>query len=602
MRFGWTAVFSVVFFLLLSLPHDLHSAGLPSSPDVAAAPAFDGPAELPRVYVKSKLKDTPAPGRVHLVEASANLQNAIDEVKCGETLKLQAGATFSGKFRFPKKSCDDAHWVIIRSSASDNEFPPEGTRITPCYAGVASLPGRPDFHCVSSKNVMAKIVFDDKGDSGPIVFVSGANHYRLIGLEITRARPEVHLRDLIATDDRDSIADHLIFDRIWLHGTPTDETKSGLHLSGVTYAAIIDSYVSDVHCIAGQGSCTDAQAVNGGTGDSPGGPYKIVNNFLEASGQSILFGGAGGSTTPSDIEIRGNHLFKPLIWKMGTPSFVASYTGKPFIVKNHFELKNAQRVLFEGNLLENSWGGFTQTGFSIVLMPANQGGHCPECRVTDITIRYNLVRHVASAFDIGNVTGKQQAPSSGGERYSIHDILVDDIDGEAYTGFGSFAIILSKAPPLKSVHFDHITAFPQRALVSLVNRGPKIDDFQISNSIFTAGDRQIVGGGGGDENCAKGRDDPANILKNCFSSAIFTNNLIIGGMGGWPAGNLSAKNAKDAGLRDFKDGRNGDYRLCRGKEDGGNCVKPSPALSKGTDGKSLGADIEAIEKLVGGIT
>jgi hypothetical protein len=600
MRFGLTAVALVTFFLILGVPSNLRSESGPSTSAGTAPPRFDGPAELPRAYVNTDLKDTPASGPVRLVGETDNLQNAIDGAKCGDTLKLQAGATFSGKFRLRQKPCDDAHWIIIRSSASDDKLPPEGTRITPCYAGVASLPGRPDFHCASPKNVMAKIVFDDKGDNGPILLDPGANHYRLMGLEITRAKPEAHLRHLISTGDTDAIADHLIFDRIWLHGTPTDETKDGLHLSGVTYAAIVDSYVSDLHCIAGQGSCTDAQAVNGGTGKSPGGPYKITNNFLEASGQSIMFGGGGGSTTPSDIEIRGNHLFKPILWRKGTPGFVASYTGNAFIVKNHFELKNAQRVLFEGNILENCWGGFTQTGFSIVLTPGNQGGHCPECHVSDITIRYNLIRHVASALNIGNVAGKQ-APSSGGERYSIHDLLVDDIDGEAYTGFGNFAMIISRAPPLKSVHIDHVTAFPQRAILSVINLGPKIEDFQVSNSIFTAGRRQVLGGGGGPANCAQNRDDPSAILRNCFSNAIFSNNLIIGGMGGWPPGNVLVKDAKDAEFHDFKGGREGDYHLCREKGDGGNCAKPSPVLTKSSDGKAMGADIEAIEKATAGI-
>ena len=38
---------------------------------------------------------------------------------------------------------------------------------------------------------------------------------------------------------------------------------------------------------------------------------------------------------------------------------------RPLADKNLFELKNAQRVLFEGNILENSWGGFSQRGFAI---------------------------------------------------------------------------------------------------------------------------------------------------------------------------------------------------------------------------------------------
>jgi len=47
----------------------------------------------------------------------------------------------------------------------------------------------------------------------------------------------------------------------------------------------------------------------------------------------------------------------------GQPGFVGGRDGNPFIVKNHFELKNAIRVLFEANVLENTWGGFPKRGF-----------------------------------------------------------------------------------------------------------------------------------------------------------------------------------------------------------------------------------------------
>ncbi|MGH9513716.1 MAG: hypothetical protein ACRD2U_16425 [Terriglobales bacterium] len=570
--------------------------------DAAQAARFDGPAELPRVYVQSSVSATPAPGRVLEVHASDNLQTAIDGAKCGDTLKLEAAATFRGVFRLPAKPCDDSHWIIIRTSAPDASLPPEGTRISPCYAGVASLPGRPDFHCATAKNVLAKIEFDGDGGSGPILFLPHANHYRLIGLEITRGNPQFHVRNLIQPKNPEDTADHLVFDRLWLHGTAEDETKGGIHLSGTTFVAVVDSYFTDFHCIARKGSCTDAQAINGGGGDEPGGPYKIANNFLEASGQSIMFGGAPGTTTPADMEIRGNYLFKPMFWKPGQPDFSGSYTGDPYIVKNNFELKNAQRVLFENNVLENCWGGFTQKGFSIVLTPVNQGGKCPKCRVTDVTIRYNEIRHVGGALNIATATGSHFV-SSGGERYSIHDLLVDDIDGAKYGGPGSFAFIISVAPPLKSIHMDHITAFPERAILSVINRGPEIEDFAVSDSIFSAGERQLMGAGGGPTNCAQARDDPGTVLKNCFANASFTNNLIIGGTGNWPHGNILVKRATDAGLRDFKGGQNGDYHLCRGKEDGADCAKASPALNRGTDGKALGADIEGIdiEKAISGV-
>src|ERR1700691_1079065 len=72
----------------------------------------------------------------------------------------------------------------------------------------------------------------------------------------------------------------------------------------------------------------------------------------------------------ADIEIRCNHLFKPMFWMQGQPGFKAP----AFIVKNHFELKNAQRVLFDSNILDDNWGGFSQHGYSILLTPKNHDG------------------------------------------------------------------------------------------------------------------------------------------------------------------------------------------------------------------------------------
>ena len=85
----------------------------------SAGSKFDGPAELPRVYVKSSLADTPAASRVRLVKDGDNLQEALDNANCGDTLKLQAGATFQGMYRLPGKPCDNAHWIIVRTSADD---------------------------------------------------------------------------------------------------------------------------------------------------------------------------------------------------------------------------------------------------------------------------------------------------------------------------------------------------------------------------------------------------------------------------------------------------------------------------------------------------
>ena len=585
----WSCLFVA---LSLSAGATAQSTAPPANPA-----KFDGPAELPRVYVKSSVADTPAPGKVRLVKTEGSLQDALDSAACGDTIELEAGAVFPGDFLLPKKPCDDAHWIIIRTTAPDQALPPEGTRLTPCYAGVASLPGRPDFHCGSTKNVMAKLVLG-KGMSGPIAFADGANHYRFVGLEVTRDSPGASIVDLAGPKGHVA-ADHIIFDRVWMHGTPHDETRRGLFLSGTTYMAVVDSYFSDFHCTAME-SCVDSQTISGASGDLPMGPFKIVNNFLEASGENILLGGAAATSTPSDIEIRRNHMFKPAIWMAGQPGFVGGNNGKPFIVKNDFELKNAQRVLFEGNILENSWGGFSQPGISILLTAKNPNSMCPACRVNDITIRYCRISHVGGGFNIANVPGAGGSTAAAGERYSIHDVVVEDIDGRKYNGFGTFLILISNTPTLKSVKMDHITVTSSRVFMNMGIKNGKMQDFTFTNNLIGESEKEITSTGGGLQNCTfqPDRQTPAGVLQNCMSSYKFTNNAIVNGFGGWPAGNFYPKGTKDVGFVEAENGT-AELRLCRPKDS--RCKSPSKYAAAGTDGKDIGADIEQIDSATKGV-
>src|SRR5205814_867913 len=101
----------------------------------------------------------------------------------------------------------------------------------------------------------------------------------------------------------------------------------------------------------------------------------IVNNHLEGSGENIMFGGVDPGVTnltPSDIEIRLNHFFKPTSWK------------GVWTVKNLFELKHAQRVLIESNIFENNWQD-AQAGTAISMKTVNQNGFCTWCVTQDIT-------------------------------------------------------------------------------------------------------------------------------------------------------------------------------------------------------------------------
>ena len=541
---------------LFTYPIDHDRDRLAQQNSTASQPAqrgnFDGPAELPRERVASSLRDTPSSGKTILVHAGEDPSQAVSRASCGDIVQLQAGATFH-RLALPQKSCDDSHWIIVRTSAPDSSLPSETSRLTPCFAGVAALTGRPAYSCLAPKNVLARLEFDGKGGSGPVILAAGANHYRLIGLEIMRSDSSSVVYNLIGTEN--GSADHLIFDRLWVHGTAQSETVRGIMLSHVRHAAVIDSYFSDFHCIAKTGACVDSQAIAGGTADDASGPFKIDNNYLEAAGEGVMFGGGEATATPRDIEIRHNLFFKPMIWMKDQTNFIGGRDGNPFIVKNLFELKNAQRVLFENNVLQNTWGGFTQTGFAVLLSPRNQaeGGRnvCPACEVLDVTIRNVEISHVASGFQIANGLSDNNGAAKDGGRYSIHDVVVDDMDPDKYGGFGAFAQIStapgdSPAPRLHDVSIHHVTAFPPRTLFIVGGpvSGPRMAGLSITHNLFAAGARPLVSTGGGPQiNCAAQADAKGveRVLRDCFSSFVFEHNVIVGGGGGWPKGNQFAK-------------------------------------------------------------
>ena len=554
----------------------------------------DGPATLPGTCVYTALSGTPSPGAVTQVAAGSDLQTALNNAKCGDTLMLESGAAWTtGQLLFPAKKCTDSNWITIRTDAPDSVLPAEGTRMTPCYAGVSSLPGRPALNCSSTQNVLARIEFTGGNDSGPLVFENGATHYRFIGIEVTKHLAGMYVNAL-ASSANGAAFDHIVFDRVWFHGGALDETTRGIQLSGGSYVAVIDSYFSDFHCKS-MGKCTDSQAITGGIGSIAGGTYKIVGNFLESSAENVLFGGSGGTSTPADIEIRRNHFFKPMTWLSGQPGFI----GVTFTVKNHLEFKNAQRVLVEGNIMENTWGGFSQSGFSVLFTPKNDG-YCTVCKVTDITYRFNTISHVGGAFQLANVMNAAGFTALDGQRYSIHDVVADDISGTKYAGFGVFALVETQynstlVPLLQNLAFDHVTAFPDKMMLNVGGAvSPRMANFTLTNSIVSAG-LYPVWSTGGTANCAHS-DVPVTVLETCFSPLSFSGNVVIGQpssykSSSWPTGNTFVSTATGVGFTSFNGGNGGNYQLSSSSQ-----FKSAAPL-----GLDPGADISAIEQLTAGV-
>lgn len=341
----------------------------------------DGPSSLPNRCMNTATANTPASGPVKTVCASGcdftTVNAALTAASCGWIIQVKAKnggsqASYAG-FTLPAKSCTASNWIWIETDLTAS-LPAEGSRISPAWVNIPSLTGRPPYSQPGTAGIyLPKIICSV---SNCIDRAVGANFYRLIGLEITSTAGAPAITALI----RSTSTDHIIWDRVLVHGGNSSVGQSrdvivrGWDWGSSTNQALIDSYVYDFHAI-GQ---DNQDVLLGGCSAAAEGPFKVVDNFLEAAGENLFSGGCGvGATTatPTDFEIRRNHIFKPLFWQVqrgGSPN--PGYFGTNFTVKNSFELKNANRVLMEGNIYENSWSGQAdQTGYFIQLGAKNQG-------------------------------------------------------------------------------------------------------------------------------------------------------------------------------------------------------------------------------------
>jgi hypothetical protein len=347
----------------------------------AARPADDtapAPAELPRVTVTTTY---PAGGRTVRVGANANLQSALDAARPGDVLLLPPGATYVGNFALRNKGqtprgAPAGGWIVVRTDVPDAALGAAGTRMTPSRAASLRL---------------ARIM--SPNNESAVGTEAGAHHWLFTGLEIGATAAARQINTLVrfgtgADEQRtiSSVPHHLVVDRSYLHGNPTLDLRRCMTFNSAT-TAVVDSWLTECHS-----NNSDSQAVLGYNG---GGPFKIENNYLAAGHEVVLFGGGDPAIIemlPSDIEVRHNHITRPLAWR------------KKWQVKNLFETKNVRRLLVEGNVLENNWSD-AQVGFAFVLKSENQDGRAPWSTSSDITVRYNRIRNTGSVFNLAGSSG-----------------------------------------------------------------------------------------------------------------------------------------------------------------------------------------------------
>jgi hypothetical protein len=335
------------------------------------------------------------------IKPGDNLQTAVNNAKFGDVIVLEAGATYSGPLMLPDKgpgTGTDKDYITIQTSDLAG-IAAEGERIDPTLHS-KSMP-----KIVSPNNQVA------------VGTAPQAHHYKFIGIEFQPAANADYVYNVIDLGASDyktlsQFPHHLIFDRCYVHTTGLNKARRGFALnSGETW--VINSYVSG---FAGAGD--ETQAVAGWNGP---GPFHIINNFLQAGGEVVFFGGTDPSIqglVPSDIEIRRNYLHRPAEW-----------AGRATI-KGTFELKNARKVVVDGNVLESE---ILATAF--VITTRNQYGKAPWSTIEDVEITNNIVRHASTGINFMGTDNEHSSQTAKRIRIANNlflDIIPDDPHNIAY--------------------------------------------------------------------------------------------------------------------------------------------------------------------------
>jgi hypothetical protein len=594
--------------------------------------------------------------------AFSDFQLALDAAEPGDTILLRAGETFVGNFVLPVKPGAGPP-ILVRSDASDTGLPGAGTRLVP--------DGYPGSN--TDRTLLARLrgVGGTWRTTAVLQAAPGAHHYRLQFLEF----------DGIAMDGWETIVDlgnnsreqatldavpyAIVLDRIFVHGHPTKGQKRCVSVNGR------DLEVRNSYIVGCSSFAFDAQAIAGFNGP---GPVRIINNYLEASGENVMFGGADpeiAGLVPSDIEIRRNHFSKPLAWRdpilptPSSPSVVATVgggslgagthyftvvavleaaseialsaasspravsvgggaavtltwntvpgadryriyrgtsllgqdryletsaattsltysgsgeregvppvTGRRWSVKNLLELKNAQRVLIDGNIFEHIWPA-SQQGYAILLTPRNDDGTAPWSVVRDVTFTNNIIRHASGGIII--LGDDYIHPSQRTERITIRNNLVYDLSG-AWGGSSNF-LLMTRSPV--DVKVDHNTIFHEGMIV-IVDDGAS-PGFELTNNLARHNEYGIFGSGAGVGNGA---------LAAYFPGAVVRRNALAGGRAAsYPPDNL------------FPDVATFDSQFSNLAADDFRLRASSIFRGAATDGSDLGVDFAKLAAALGG--
>lgn len=464
-----------------------------------------------------------AAGRVIKVPPGGNIQAALELANSGDIIELQAGAVYSGTITLPNKPLTD--FITIQSSAVGNL--PLEKRVSP-----------------AQRSSMATITAGILGR--PAVATSkGAHHYKFIGIEFaaTTSTYNYGLVQLGNGEAASNLPNHIEIDRSFLRPNKSGVVRRGIALNSAD-TVIKNSYIEGFG-FPGE----ETQGICGWTGTRN---VQILNNYIEGGAENIMFGGADPASAeliPVDIEVRGNYLNKPQAW------------ADKVSVKTLFELKNAKRVQFTGNLMTNNWKG---SAFRITIR--NQDNGAPFSTIEDVVIKDNIID---GAGDGMNILGKDDTyPSQTLKNLTVENNLFLNIRGDKGFEGGGYLIQVTNGD---GITIANNTAFNWGSTVKFYDTMPR--NFVFRDNIIGHGDYGI-----------HGIDNRSTLAQTLIQNNVFMNlNSVPPSDYAFPGNNILVAGIGDVG---FLNATANDFRL----------NSTSKFRGKGKSGKNLGSDLSPFTK------
>jgi hypothetical protein len=132
--------------------------------NVVLGPSTDSYASLPAFCFYTNPAAFTSGGTVRHVSNSVQFNTAVAATTCGDIIQIDASFAMTEAL-LPSLHCAAGTTVTIQGFGVAS-LPAYGTRVKPCYWGIASMPGYPAFNCASTTVIMPTITSSPSSGTG----------------------------------------------------------------------------------------------------------------------------------------------------------------------------------------------------------------------------------------------------------------------------------------------------------------------------------------------------------------------------------------------------------------------------------------------------